>query len=56
MGFEFDPNKSKSNKEKRGVDFAEALSLWNDPDLIESPVKTSDEPRFMVTGFWIEVS
>lgn len=50
MGFEFDPNKSKSNKEKRGVDFAEALSLWNDPDLIEIPVKTSDEPRFMVTG------
>ena len=50
MGFEFDPNKSKSNKQKHGIDFAEALSLWDDPDLIEIPVKTIDEPRFIVIG------
>ena len=48
MEFEFDPIKSNNNKEKHGVDFYEAQTLWNDPDLIEIPVKTSDEPRFLV--------
>ena len=50
MEFEFDPQKSNTNKEKHGIDFNEAQALWNDPDLIEIPVKTSDEPRFLVVG------
>lgn len=50
MEMEFDPIKSNRNKEKHGIDFAEAQALWNDPDLIEIPIKTSDEPRFMVIG------
>ena len=50
MEFEFDPIKSNSNKKKHGLDFYEAQTLWNDPDLIEIPVKTSDEPRFLVIG------
>jgi len=50
MDLEFDPNKSDSNKEKHGIDFYEAQALWNDPDLIEIPVKTSNEPRFLVIG------
>ena len=27
-----------------------AQALWDDPDLIEIPVITSDEPRFMIIG------
>ncbi len=50
MEFEFDPIKSDGNKEKHGIDFYEAQSLWNDPDLIEVPVRTSDESRFLVIG------
>lgn len=50
MEFEFDPNKSESNKQKHGIDFHEAQELWDDPDYIEIPVKTSDEPRFLVIG------
>ncbi len=50
MSFEFDLNKSKSNKTKHGIDFVEAEQLWDDPDLIEIPVKTVDEPRFLVIG------
>jgi uncharacterized DUF497 family protein len=50
MEFEFDSNKSKSNKRKHGIDFVEAQALWEDPDLIEIPVRTSDEPRFLVIG------
>jgi uncharacterized protein len=54
MFFEFDPRKSAFNKEKHGIDFHEAQDLWNDPDLIEIPVKTSDEPRFFVIGNILE--
>ncbi len=50
MEFEFDSPKSDSNKKKHGIDFYEAQALWDDPDLIEIPVKTSDEPRYLVIG------
>jgi len=48
--FEFDPGKSDKNKEKHGIDFFQAQALWDDIDLIEIPVKTVDEPRFLVIG------
>jgi uncharacterized DUF497 family protein len=35
---------------KHGIDFSEAQKLWDDPGLIEIPVRTSDEPRFLVIG------
>lgn len=50
MIFEFDPAKSDSNKEKHGTNFQEAQALWDDPDLLEIPANTSDEPRFLVIG------
>ena len=50
MEFEFDSRKSEVNKKKHGVDFSEAQALWDDPDVIEIPVRTSDEPRFLVIG------
>jgi len=50
MEFEFDPKKSDSNKQKHGLDFYEASALWDDPDLIEIPVQTIDEPRYLVIG------
>jgi len=48
--FEFDPAKSDSNKKKHGIDFYEAQTLWDDADYIEIPLKTIDEPRFLVIG------
>ncbi|ABQ24793.1 BrnT family toxin [Geotalea uraniireducens] len=50
MEFEFDTKKSGSNKTKHGIDFDEAQALWDDPDLLEIPVITSDEPRYLVIG------
>jgi uncharacterized protein len=50
MQFEFDAKKSESNKKKHGIDFEEAQALWDDPDRIEIPVRTSDEPRFLLIG------
>ena len=49
--FEYDSNKSLINLDKHGIDFEEAKLLWNDPDLIEIPANTSDEPRFVIIAF-----
>ena len=44
--FEFDPEKSHTNKIKHGIDFLEAQALWTDSDGIEVPALTRDEPQF----------
>ena len=49
MEFEFDKNKSASNKQKHGISLEEAKMLWLAPH-IEIAAKTLDEPRFMVIG------
>jgi uncharacterized protein len=48
--FEYDEAKSESNREKHGIDFVEAQSLWTDPDLLQIPAKTVDESRYLVIG------
>ena len=48
--FEFDIKKSEDNKKKHDIDFYEAQELWNNPDFIEIPLKTSDEKRFLDIG------
>ncbi len=50
MEFEFDPQKSKKNKEKHGIDFIKAQKLWEDPYRIEIPAKYVDEPRYLLIG------
>jgi uncharacterized DUF497 family protein len=50
MRFEFDSRKSESNREKHGIDFAGGQVLWDDPDRVEIPGRTEDEPRLMVIG------
>jgi uncharacterized DUF497 family protein len=42
--------KSEKNKEKHGIDFAEAQLIWEDMDRIEIPARTEDEPRYLVIG------
>ncbi len=46
MNFEYDPNKSKSNSQKHGIDFEEAQTLWLDAYRLEIQAKSDDEPRF----------
>jgi hypothetical protein len=48
--FEFDDRKSQTNLEKHGIDFVDAQALWRDPDLIEIPANTTDEPRSLIVG------
>jgi len=50
MKFEFDAKKSDSNLSKHGIDFIEAQELWNDPNVLEVPARTEDEPRFIIIG------
>ena len=50
VGFEFERDKSAANKDKHGLDFDEAQELWRDPDLLEIPARTTDEPRWIAIG------
>lgn len=50
MRLEFDATKSASNFTKHGIDFVAAQTLWEDPDLLEIPARTSDEARFVLIG------
>ena len=52
--FEYDEEKSDSNKAKHGIDVVEAQALWLDSNLIEIPALTSDEPRFLIIGKMLE--
>ncbi len=48
--FEFDKDKSITNKVKHGIDFKEAQMLWEDPNRILIPAKNIDEDRYMLIG------
>lgn len=48
--FEYDLNKSLSNKEKHGIDFDQAKVLWDDDSRVEITARSDNEPRFMVIG------
>jgi len=50
MRFEFDAAKSAANKAKHGIDFVEAQAFWTDPERLEIPARTLDEPRHQVIG------
>jgi uncharacterized protein len=50
MPFEFDEQKSISNKTKHGIDFYETQKLWKDPERVEIPARNLDEPRYMIIG------
>ncbi len=56
MSFEFNRQKSQSNKLKHGIDFTEAQALWADPNSIIVPVMTDPESRWIVVGLVLNIS
>ena len=48
--FEFDGTKSQANLLKHGIHFIDAQALWDDPNLLEIPANTEDEPRYLIIG------
>ena len=52
MQFEYDENKSISNKSKHGIDFEEAKSLWNDENALVVPANIiDDEIRYALISY-----
>ena len=49
MDFEFDAQKSLSNREKHGIDFSTAQKIWEN-DVLEIPARTIGESRWLVIG------
>ena len=54
MEFEFDSNKSESNKLKHGIDFVEGQRLWRDNRGIEYRVASGGEPRYVLIARYKE--
>ncbi|GHT01725.1 toxin [Bacteroidia bacterium] len=57
--FEFDNDKSVSNRAKHGINFVDAQKLWND-DVLELSTQYPNEERYLVIGhiegkFWTAV-
>lgn len=50
MEFDFDAIKSATNKTKHGIDVIAAQAIWRDPDRLELPARSLDEPRHQVIG------
>ena len=50
MKVEYDPNKSATNKIKHGIDFKEALALWQDADRLEARILRPGEKRSLLVG------
>lgn len=46
--FEYDPNKSRINQTKHGIDFEDAQGLWQDFKRIEIKANSTVEQRFMI--------
>jgi uncharacterized DUF497 family protein len=49
MQFDFDPQKSESNKAKHGIDFVEAQALWKSRHVLLC-AKDALEKRYLVIG------
>ena len=49
MEFEFDPQKSETNRAKHGIDFVAAQALWRSKHVLLG-AKDASEKRYMVIG------
>jgi len=53
MKFEYDENKSQTNKEKHGIDFVDAQNLWKDENaLIITANIVDDEVRYALISVY----
>lgn len=54
-GFQWDKNKQKINLEKHGIDFMDAIEIFNDDYRIEREVERNHEKRYETLGMINEV-
>jgi hypothetical protein len=50
MEFEWDPEKGEANRRKHGVDFADAVGVFDDPLALSFPDERQGETRFVAVG------
>lgn len=50
--FEYDPEKSKINKIKHGIDFETAQYPWRDPSRVQIQARSETEPRFALSAIY----
>jgi uncharacterized DUF497 family protein len=50
MSFEWDPEKSKANQKKHGIDFETAKHIWLDDNRVEIKAPYPVEDRWIVIG------
>ncbi|MFP4008794.1 MAG: BrnT family toxin [Spirulinaceae cyanobacterium] len=48
--FEYDPNKSNSNRTKHGIDFEVSQQLWLDANRVEIAARSTTESRWLIIG------
>ncbi len=58
--FEFDPEKSKANQLKHGLNFILAQQLWDDPWRVVIPTRCTGEKRWLMVArlediFWTTI-
>jgi uncharacterized protein len=50
MDYEWDPRKADSNRRKHGIDFADAVAVFEDPFAIACADQWPGEPRHVAVG------
>lgn len=50
MQYEWDPGKAEANRQKHGVDFADAVGVFSDPLAVTLPDDRHAENRFVSIG------
>lgn len=50
MDFEWDPDKAEANRRKHGVDFADAIGVFDDPFALTQGDPHPSEARFVTLG------
>lgn len=50
QAFEWDETKRATNIEKHGIDFVDAIEIFNDPNRIELEVVRNNETRYQTIG------
>lgn len=49
-GFEYDPNKSRENERRHGINFVQAQELWDSTHIIIPAKNVSWENRYAIVG------
>jgi hypothetical protein len=50
MDYEWDPDKARTNHDKHGISFADAVAVFHDDLALTVPDDNADEERFVTVG------